>query len=158
LFADIDENQILNFFAETNNPVVKSLNTVFPTLSHEPIDHSLFSNVESNTGIGSNPNFEEVSQLPHLPLDSNFDALDAHLTNLSEDVDLLQDQIYGIGSAVGVDNLNDLNWSSTSNPGNGEALMELIGTEMNNDGTDDVDLKHKIQKDEDFDFDEFFNQ
>jgi hypothetical protein len=91
----------------------------------------------------------KLTELPEVP-DTNFNAFDTHLTNLSDHVDLLQDQIYGIGSAVGVDNLNDLNWTTTSNPANGEALMELIGT------GDGEELKHK--KDEDFDCDEFFNQ
>jgi hypothetical protein len=148
---DIDENQILNLFSDDANQQEDNFLPIFePT--QEVTSESL---VVANKPFPAPTKFEPLNQLP---FDPNFQALSTQAHNLSEDIDLLQDRIYDLGSMVGVDDLSDLNWGSTSNPPNGEALMELITTaEDERKPEDEEELKHKGEED-DFDFDEFFNQ
>jgi hypothetical protein len=147
---DIDENQILNLFADDAD---QKNDNFLPIL--EPTQ-----DVGSESLVIANKPFpipSKLETLNELPFDPNFQALTTQVHDLSEDIDLLQDRIYDLGTMVGVDDLNDLNWGSTSHPSNGEALMELITTAEDDQKPSEEELKHK-GKDDDFDFDEFFNQ
>ncbi|KAJ3271300.1 stress-responsive transcription factor hsf1 [Terramyces sp. JEL0728] len=104
---------------------------------------------------------------PNFNYDPNFNT-----QNVAEDIDLLQDQIYGLAPLVGIDptddlhnwNLENLNLSSKQlqgSPADHQALLQLM--ESTNKPTD-VTLDHKTQKRKveetkspELDFDDFFN-